>query len=88
MADDSPAVIGIEKCGCVTYANSRPDLMDRHDVKALNDLRKRGGRSQMVTVAEARAMPNFMPSECPHPTPPERKGHHPAPSPPQDREAG
>lgn len=66
MGETDPAVIGVEKCGCITYANSRPDQMDRHDLKAMNDLRKRGGHTEMTTVGKARANPNFLPAECPH----------------------
>jgi hypothetical protein len=60
------ALIGVEKCGCVTYANSRPDAIDQWDVKILNALRKRGGTVVTTTVAKARRRKHFLPAECPH----------------------
>jgi hypothetical protein len=54
---------------CITYANARPDLMDREDLKALREVRERGGHSGMATVAGLRTNPNFLPAKCPHEEP-------------------
>jgi hypothetical protein len=62
-----PALIGIQRCGCVTYANALPDIpMDRFDREAQRRIIESGGQLLRTTVAKARANPNFLPSECPH----------------------
>lgn len=59
-------IVGVQSCGCVTYANSRPDDLDRTDEKVFAALIREGGQIVRTTVEEAHQMPHFMPSECPH----------------------
>lgn len=66
MSEDREAVVGVQSCGCVTYANSRPDWMNRDDEKTLARIVREGGQVIRTTVAEARKMPDFLPTECPH----------------------
>lgn len=66
MAEDSPAIVGVQSCGCVTYAHSRPDDLNRKDERELARLIREGGQVIRTTVGEARAMPHFLPDKCPH----------------------
>lgn len=64
--DERPAIVGIEKCGCVTYANSDPDHLDKQDHAAHARIINNGGQVLRTTVAAVRTMANFLPAECPH----------------------
>lgn len=66
MSDTSPAYIGVQTCGCVT-AVLCPTPGDEKDTAAfVADIIKRGMRVENTTVAEAKARPHFLVSECPH----------------------
>jgi hypothetical protein len=69
MADTDPAIIGIQSCGCITYANSRPDRLHRDDERELADIIRNGGSIDRTTVGEARQRPFFMAYPCPHDPP-------------------
>ncbi len=60
------AIAGVQKCGCITYVNARPEDLDRDDKKALMKVVKSGGSIRRATVDELRADPNFLNLECPH----------------------
>jgi hypothetical protein len=66
MSETDAAIIGMHRCGCITYANARPDRLERSDEKVLAEFVREGGQIIRTTVGEARAMPNFLVSECPH----------------------
>lgn len=66
MSDSTPAIAGVQKCGCVTYVNSDPDQLDAHDRKAIGRIVSEGGQIIRSTVGEIKAMPAFLPAECPH----------------------
>lgn len=66
MTESKPAVIGMQSCGCITYANAAPEHMDNSDAKALARVIREGGQVIRTTVDEARAMPHFLLGECPH----------------------
>lgn len=67
MSEEDKALIGVQKCGCVTYANARPDEMTKKErADITEEMVSSGGSLITTTVGEARAMPNFMPGECPH----------------------
>lgn len=67
MSETDAAVVGIQKCGCVTYANAAPARMTKKDKAELaNEFITNGGQIVTTTVGEARAMENFLPGECPH----------------------
>ena len=66
MSETDPAIIGMQSCGCITYANSRPDDLHRDDERDLARIIREGGQIIRTTVGEARAMPHFLASECPH----------------------
>lgn len=67
MSETDAAVVGIQKCGCVTYANADPAGMTKKEKGELaNEFITNGGQIKTTTVGEARAMPNFLPGECPH----------------------
>lgn len=66
MSDTTPAIAGIQKCGCVTYINSDPDNLDRIDQKAIGRIVVEGGQILRATVGEIKALPDFLPRECPH----------------------
>lgn len=69
MADTDPAIVGVQPCGCVTFALSCPrNPLRREDERALRRIERAGGRRVHTTVAEARAMPHFLvgPDDCPH----------------------
>lgn len=69
MADNTPAIAGVQKCGCITYVNARPDNLDRDDKKTLMEIVEEGGSIRRATVDELRGDPDFFPSECPHDPP-------------------
>lgn len=69
MSDTTPAIAGIQKCGCVTYVNSDPDNLDKLDQKAIGRILSEGGQILRATVGEIKALPDFFPSECPHDPP-------------------
>ena len=62
----SQAIIGIQSCGCVTYANSRPDHLDASDRAAIVAILASGGSVVRTTVRGARQRKHFLPAECPH----------------------
>jgi hypothetical protein len=62
----SEAVIGVEKCGCITYANCRPDTLTRDDERAIARIVKAGGHIERLSVDDANKRENFLPWECPH----------------------
>jgi hypothetical protein len=69
MSDTTPAIAGIQKCGCVTYVNSDPDNLDRADQKVIGRIVAEGGRIVRATVGGIKALPDFLPGECPHDPP-------------------
>ncbi len=60
------ALIGRWPCGCITYANARPDDLDREDARELALIIRKGGEVLRTTVDEAKVMPHFLVLECPH----------------------
>jgi hypothetical protein len=66
---DAPAMIGVEKCGCVTWGvavlDASEPLSGSAKEWALETL-QRGGSVERTTVAEAKAREHFLPDECPH----------------------
>jgi hypothetical protein len=66
MADNTPAIAGVQKCGCITYVNAAPDRLSRDDEKALAKVIRNGGTIRRGTVAEISADPDFLNGECPH----------------------
>lgn len=66
MAANDAAIIGIEACGCITYANSRPDELDAEDKRAIARIVEEGGSIARTTIAGAQRRKNFLPSQCPH----------------------
>jgi hypothetical protein len=66
MADNTPAIAGVQKCGCITYVNADPDHLNRDDEKALAKVIRNGGSIRHGTVAEISADPDFLNMECPH----------------------
>ena len=76
-------IIGVQRCGCITYANTRPDDLDREDQKTITGIVQKGGSIEHTTVEAARDRANFLPSECPH----DPKGweYTPPPEPPRLR---
>lgn len=75
MSDTDPCIIGVQSCGCVTFALARPsDPLRRADEKAIAAVVNEGGKAVRTTVGEANAMPNFLAFECPH----EPKGWEPS----------
>jgi hypothetical protein len=66
VSDRSPAIAGVQKCGCITYVNAEPDHLNRDDEKALAKVIRNGGSVRRATVGELRDDPNFLNSECPH----------------------
>lgn len=66
MPDDTMAIAGVQKCGCITYVNADPDHLDRDDEKALARVIRNGGTVRRGTVAELRADPDFLNFDCPH----------------------
>lgn len=71
MSDQDKAIIGIESCGCITFAEvvtdrKRSKAMERETDRALMYIVRTGGQVLRTTVAEARAMPYFLEGECPH----------------------
>jgi hypothetical protein len=66
MTDNTPAIAGVQKCGCITYVNADPDHLDRDDEKALAKVIRNGGSIRRGTVAEISADPDFLNMECPH----------------------
>jgi hypothetical protein len=64
MAETDKAYIGFETCGCPTFAlvaGYDPPAKERREIeKVIKD----GRRVEVMTVGEARALPNFM--HCPH----------------------
>ena len=67
MSDEDKTIIGIQKCGCITYANSRPDGLTRKEkAQLVEDFIETGGQLVTTTAGEAKAMPGFMAWECPH----------------------
>lgn len=69
MSDETPAIAGVQKCGCVTYVNSEPDRLDGADRKAVGRILAEGGQIIRATVGAIKGMPSFLPSECPHDPP-------------------
>ena len=65
MSDTDPAVIGVQSCGCITFAHVGTNLQ-REDEKALMEIVRQGGSIVHTTVAEAKQRPHFLVSECPH----------------------
>lgn len=61
-----PAVIGMESCGCITYAHANPEEIHRNDARALMRIVRAGGQVIHTTVEEAKAMPHFLEAKCPH----------------------
>lgn len=66
MADNSPAIAGVEKCGCITYVNAQPDRLAAEDRQALTRIIESGGEVRRATVGEIKADPNFLNGTCPH----------------------
>jgi hypothetical protein len=66
MSETDPAILGVQSCGCITFAHSRPDVLDREDQKAIGEIVASGGQIIRTTVGEARKMPHFLVGECPH----------------------
>jgi hypothetical protein len=60
-----PAIIGVQSCGCITFALAR-EAPSKDDEKALMRIVREGGSVVHTTVDAARAMPHFLPVECPH----------------------
>lgn len=75
MAETDTAIIGRHACGCITFANARPDDLHRDDEREIARFIREGGEVIRTTVGEARAMPHFLVSECPH----DPKGWEPEP---------
>jgi hypothetical protein len=59
-------IIGVQSCGCITYANSRPDCLDRDDEKTIARIISSGGYIERLTVEAARCREHFLPNQCPH----------------------
>ena len=59
-------LVGIQKCGCITYVNTRPEHLDRTDEKAIARIVRNGGRIDRMGVDDIRSDPHFLPVECPH----------------------
>lgn len=59
-------IIGVQKCGCITYANAEPDRLDRDDERAIARIVKNGGSIERLSSDEARKRPHFLVGECPH----------------------
>lgn len=66
MSETDPAIVGVQRCGCITYAHARPDNLDREDQRAIAEIITSGGQVIRTTVGEARKMPHFLVSKCPH----------------------
>lgn len=64
--DEGDVIAGLQPCGCVTYLNCRPDDLDRDSKKTITDVIASGGQILRKSLEEVRAMPDFLPSECPH----------------------
>lgn len=61
-----PCIIGVQSCGCITYANSMPDDLMASDRKTIEKIIRNGGSILHTTVEDAHSRPYFMPMECPH----------------------
>jgi hypothetical protein len=59
-------IIGVYRCGCITYANAAPDRLDRDDERALAQIVRGGGSIERLSVEDARGRPFFLVGECPH----------------------
>src|ERR1017187_3953847 len=59
-------IIGVHRCGCITYANAAPEHLDRTDERALAQIMRGGGSIERLSVEDARGRPYFLVSECPH----------------------
>jgi hypothetical protein len=66
VSDSDIALIGRESCGCITYANAKPNELDAFDRKAIQRILDTGGELVRMPVVTARQDPNFLPAECPH----------------------
>lgn len=67
MSESDSAVIGIQKCGCVTLAIvCVDDVLDQWGQDAVMQVVNEGGRIERTTVAGARRRKHFLPVECPH----------------------
>lgn len=69
MSETDPCIVGIHACGCITFANSRPDDLHRDDEREIVRFIREGGQVVRTTVGEARARPHFLVSKCPHDPP-------------------
>lgn len=70
MSESDAALIGVQSCGCVTYANASPHRMSKKErTEIASEMIEAGGSLVMTTVGEARAMPDFLPGTCPHDPP-------------------
>jgi hypothetical protein len=67
VSDSDRAIIGVQSCGCVTLAIARPARqLDRETQAEIAQIIQSGGKVVTTTVDDARALPNFLPSKCPH----------------------
>ena len=67
MADSDPAILGVQRCGCVTLAIARPaEELDRESQDELMEVVREGGQIERTTVGGARRRKHFLPSACPH----------------------
>lgn len=68
MADADPAVIAVEKCGCVTMAHVVRDgrKPSKTFEKDMLDVVRNGGSIVNTTVGEAKSREHFLPVTCPH----------------------
>lgn len=66
MSDTSPAYIGVHACGCVTAATVVRPGDEKDTAKFVAGLIADGMSVELTTVAEAKARPHFLVSECPH----------------------
>lgn len=58
------AYIGFEPCGCPTFAMVAGSESQAAEQRAVRKVIEEGRRVEVMTVGEARALPNFM--SCPH----------------------
>jgi hypothetical protein len=66
MADETPAYIGVEPCGCVTAVQVDDGSHPKDIASFLSEVVKSGRTIERTTVGEAKAREHFLPWECPH----------------------
>lgn len=62
----SESIIGIQKCGCITFALVDGEHVRREDERAMAKIVRNGGRVERMDDEVIRSNPDFMPWECPH----------------------